>query len=51
MKGYIPESSSITRASSSDYLVLYPGHTLGESYSSAEKQLQLTGPNFVKRQW
>ena len=32
----IPQSSSITRASSSDYLVSYLGHSLGESYPSAE---------------
>ena len=30
--------ASITGASSSDCLVSYPGYSLGESYSSAEKQ-------------
>ena len=35
----IPQSSSITGASSSDCLVAYPGHSLGESYTSAEMQL------------
>ena len=35
---HIPLSSSITRASSSDCLVSYPEHWLGESYSSAEMQ-------------
>ena len=34
----IPQSSGITRTSSSDCLVSYPGHSLGESYPSAEKQ-------------
>ena len=35
----IPKSSSITGASPSDYLVLYPGHSFGGgSYLSAEKQ-------------
>ena len=34
----IPQSSSIIVASSSDGLVLYPGHSLGESYPSAEIQ-------------
>ena len=33
----IPESSSITGASSSDCLVSYPEHSLGMSYPSAEK--------------
>ena len=32
----IPQSSSIIEVSPSDYLVLYPGHLLEESYSSAE---------------
>ena len=36
---HIPQSSSITETSSSDCLVSYPGHSLGESYPSAEKQL------------
>ena len=35
----ISQSSSITGASSSDCLVSYPGHLLGESYPSAEMQL------------
>ena len=35
---HIPQSSSITRASPSDCLVSYPGHSLGESYPSAEMQ-------------
>ena len=34
----IPQSSSITGTSPSDCLVLYPGHSLGESYPSAEMQ-------------
>ena len=36
----IPQSSSITKASLSDCLVLYPGHTfeVGYSYASAEMQ-------------
>ena len=34
----IPQSSYITGTSSSDCLVSYPGHMLGESYPSAEKQ-------------
>ena len=34
----IPQSSSITEASPSDYLVLYPKHSLGESYSSGKMQ-------------
>ena len=36
---YFPQSSSTTGASTSDCLVSYPGHLLGESYSSAEMQL------------
>ena len=32
----ILQSSSITGASASHCLVSYPGHSLGESYSSAE---------------
>ena len=35
----IPQSSSITWASSSDFLVLYLGHSLVESFPSAEMQL------------
>ena len=35
---HIPQNSSITGASPSDYLVSYPGHSLGESYSSVEMQ-------------
>ena len=34
----IPQSSGITDASPSDYLVSYPGHSLRESYFSAEMQ-------------
>ena len=34
---HIPQSS-ITGTSPSDYLVPYPGHTLGEFYPSAEMQ-------------
>ena len=34
----IPQSSSITVSSPLDCLVSYLGHSLGESYSSAEKQ-------------
>ena len=34
----IPQSSSITGASSSDCSVSYPGHSLGKSYPSAEMQ-------------
>ena len=36
---HIPQSSNITGASPSDYLVSYPGHMLLGSYSSAEMQL------------
>ena len=35
---HIPQRSSITGASPSDCLVLYPGHLLEESYPSAEMQ-------------
>ena len=35
---HIPQSLSITGTSSSDSLMLYPGHLLRESYSSAEKK-------------
>ena len=34
----ITQNSGIMRASPSDCLVLYPGHSLGESYPSAEMQ-------------
>ena len=34
-----PQNSSITEASPSDCLASYPGHSLGKSYSSTEKQL------------
>ena len=37
IKGYFA-FTSITGASPSDCLVSYPGHLLGESYSSAEMQ-------------
>ena len=43
----IPQSSSITEASPSDCLVSYPGHLLGESYSSAEMQLMYSAPSDV----
>ena len=36
---HIPQTSSITGTSSSDCLVSYPGHSLGESYPSAKMQL------------
>ena len=32
----IPQSSSITGAWQSDCLMSYPGHSIGESYASAE---------------
>ena len=35
----IPQNSSITGDSPSDCLMSYPGHSLGEFYSTAEKQL------------
>ena len=35
---HIPQSSSITGTLPSDCLVSYPGHSLGGSYPSAEKQ-------------
>ena len=35
---HIPQSSSIAGTSPSDCLVSYPGHSLGGSYPSAEKQ-------------
>ena len=35
---HIPQSSSIAEASTSDYLVSYPEHSLGKSYPSVEKQ-------------
>ena len=36
---YIPQSSSITGTTSSDYLVSYPRHSLVESYPSADVEL------------
>ena len=36
---HIPQSPSIAGTSPSDCLVSYPGHSLGESYPSAEVQL------------
>ena len=36
----IPQSSSVTGASLSNYLPSYPEHSLEESYSSAEMQLE-----------
>ena len=42
---HVPKSSSITGTSPSDCLVSYPGHSLVESYPSAEMQLvYLTAP-------
>ena len=35
---HIPQSSNITGASPSDFLVSYRGHSSGEFYPSAEKQ-------------
>ena len=35
---HIQQSSSITEASPSNFLVSYPGHSLGESYPSIEMQ-------------
>ena len=35
---YIPQSSSITGTLPSDFLISYPGHLLGWSYTSAEVQ-------------
>ena len=35
---HIPQSSSITDATPSDYLLSYLGHSLGESYPSVEMQ-------------
>ena len=43
----IPQSSSITRASPSDCLVSYPGHS---SYASAEKQLVYLQPQSTGQQ-
>ena len=37
---HIPQISSITGASPADCLVLYPEHSLEESYPSAEMQLE-----------
>ena len=48
---YIPQSSSIAETSTSDCLVLYPGHSLmGGSYPSAEVQLvySTTPANWAK---
>ena len=36
----IPQSSSITGTSPSDFSVLYPGYSFGEFYSSAKMQLK-----------
>ena len=48
---HIPQS--ITKAASSDSLVSYPGHSLGESYPSAEMQsVYFTAPiNWAKNIW
>ena len=46
----IPQRSSVTEASPSDYLVLYPGISLGESYHSAAKlsvYSQFTGQVYI----
>ena len=45
----IPESSSITRASPSDCLVLYLEHSLGESYSFAEMQSVYSTADWASR--
>ena len=37
----IPQSSSITGTSPSDYLVSYPGYFFGKSYSSAEVKFMI----------
>ena len=42
----ITQSSSITRASPSDFLVSYPGNSLGESYLSIEMQLVFSTASF-----
>ena len=46
-------SSSITEASSSDYLVSYPGHLLRESYPSAKTQSKVRTKGNVEqsREW
>ena len=49
----ISQSSSITEISKSDCFVSYPGHSLGESYPSAEMnscilQPQPTGPKISR---
>ena len=48
---HIPQSSNITKVSPSDLLMTYPGHLLGEFYTTAEMQYILqpkpTGPNKV----
>ena len=45
-----PQSSRITEASSSDCLVSYPWHTLGESYPFAEiKSVYSTAPTDLAR--
>ena len=41
---HIPQNSSITGASPSDYLVSYQGHSLGRGYLSAEVQLVYSKP-------
>ena len=49
----ISQSSSITEASLSDYLMSYLGHLLGESYPSAGMQpVYSTAPaNWTKKFW
>ena len=52
----IPQSSSITGASPTDYLVSYPGYLLVESYPSAEMQLLYSiapadWAGFLERRW
>ena len=45
----IPQSSSITGALPSDYLVSYPGYSLGESYPSAEMLLKYYSADWINR--
>ena len=45
----IPQRSSITGVSPSDFLVSYAGHLLGDSYLSTEMQsLYSVGHNFIR---
>ena len=43
----IPQSSSITGNSPSDFFVSYPGHSLGRSYPSAEMQYSTAPANWA----